>query len=158
MAGSVNKVIIIGNLGADPEIRHTNDGRIVAKMSIATSESWKTKDGEKREKTEWHRVVVFNEPLAKLCEQYLKKGAKVYIEGSLATKKWQDKSGADRYTTEIVLESYRGAMTMLGGGGKADGPRADYDDAPASGGSYANKDVAKPAAGDYGLHDDNIPF
>jgi single-strand DNA-binding protein len=121
MAGSLNKVQLIGNLGADPEIRSTNDGRKIANLRIATSESWKDKaTGERREKTEWHRVTIFNEGLAKVVEQYLSKGDKVYIEGQLQTRKWQDKeTGADRYSTEIVLQAFNGTLTMLqtkGGG------------------------------------------
>jgi single-strand DNA-binding protein len=116
MAGSVNKVILIGNLGADPEIRHTQDGRAIANLRVATSESWRDKSsGERREKTEWHRVVIFNENLAKIAEQYLKKGSKVYIEGSIQTRKWEDQQGQERYTTEIVLQGFNGQLTMLDG-------------------------------------------
>jgi single-strand DNA-binding protein len=116
MAGSVNKVILIGNLGADPEIRHTQDGRPIANLRVATSESWRDKaSGERREKTEWHRVVIFNENLAKIAEQYLKKGAKVYLEGSLQTRKWEDQQGQDRYTTEVVLQGFNAQLTMLDG-------------------------------------------
>lgn len=114
MAGSVNKVLLIGNLGADPEIRQTRDGRPVATLSIATSESWRDRaSGERRERTEWHRVVIFSEGLCKIVERYLKKGAKVYLEGELRTRKWQDQSGADRYTTEVVLQGFNGKLTML---------------------------------------------
>jgi single-strand DNA-binding protein len=116
MAGSVNKVILIGNLGADPEIRHTQDGRAIANLRIATSESWRDKtSGERREKTEWHRVVIFNENLARIAEQYLKKGSKVYVEGSLQTRKWEDQQGQERYTTEVVLQGFNGQLTMLDG-------------------------------------------
>lgn len=116
MAGSVNKVILIGNLGADPEIRHMADGRPAARMRIATSQTWHDKaTGERRERTEWHTVVVFAEGLAKLAEQYLKKGAKVYVEGELQTRKWTDQAGADRYSTEVVLQAFRGRLEMLGG-------------------------------------------
>src|ERR1041384_5976159 len=116
MAGSVNKVILVGNLGADPEIRHTQDGRPIANLRVATSESWRDKgSGERREKTEWHRVVIFNENLAKIAEQYLKKGSKVYIEGSLQTRKWEDQQGQERYTTEVVLQGFNGQLTMLDG-------------------------------------------
>lgn len=112
----VNKVILVGNLGADPEIRQTKDGKAVAQLSIATSESWKDKNtGEKREKTEWHRVVIFNDGLTRVCEAYLKKGSKVYLEGSLQTRKWQDQSGADKYTTEVVLQGFNSTLTMLDG-------------------------------------------
>jgi single-strand DNA-binding protein len=122
MAGSVNKVILIGNLGRDPEIRTTQDGTKVANLSIATSENWRDKNsGERREKTEWHRVVVFNDRLVDVIERYLKKGAKLYIEGALQTRKWTDQSGAEKYTTEIVLQRYRGELTMLDGRGGAGG-------------------------------------
>lgn len=111
---SVNKVILVGNLGADPEIRHTNDGRPIANLRLATSESWRDKNtGERREKTEWHRVVIFNEGLAKIAEQYLRKGSKVYVEGSLQTRKWEDQSGQERYTTEVVLQGFNSTLKML---------------------------------------------
>ena len=114
MAGSINKVILVGNLGADPEIRQTKDGRPIANLSVAIGESWKDKNtGERREKTEWHRVVIFNEGLAKIAEQYLRKGSKVYLEGQLQTRKWQDQNGQDKYTTEVVLQGYNGNLTML---------------------------------------------
>ena len=126
MAGSVNKVILIGNLGADPEVRRMQDGRPVVNLRVATSESWRDKaSGERREKTEWHRVVIFNENLAKVAEQYLKKGSKVYIEGALQTRKWQDQSGQDRYSTEVVLQGFRGELALLdsrGGGVAGDDP------------------------------------
>lgn len=152
MAGSVNKVILVGNLGADPDVRHTQDGRPIVNLSVATSDSWRDKNtGERREKTEWHRVVIFNEGLAKIAQQYLKKGSKVYLEGSLQTRKWQDQEGKDRYTTEVVLQGFNSAMTMLdtrqdgsgggfrdqggesggpsgGPGGGQGGPGADFDD------------------------------
>jgi single-strand DNA-binding protein len=116
MAGSVNKVILIGNLGADPEIRHTQDGRSICNMRVATTESWRDKQsGDRRERTEWHSVVIFSEQLSKVAQQYLKKGSKVYIEGQLQTRKWQDSSGNDRYTTEVVLQNYAGQLTMLDG-------------------------------------------
>jgi single-strand DNA-binding protein len=116
MAGSVNKVILIGNLGADPEIRHTQDGRPIANLRVATSDSWRDKaTGERREKTEWHRVVIFNENLARIAEQYLKKGSKVYLEGSLQTRKWEDQQGQERYTTEVVLQGFNAQLTMLDG-------------------------------------------
>ena len=114
MAGSVNKVILVGNLGSDPEIRRMNSGDQVATLSIATSESWRDKNtGERKDRTEWHKVVIFNENLVKVVEQYLKKGAKVFIEGQLQTRKWQDQNGIDRYTTEVVLQKYRGELQML---------------------------------------------
>lgn len=116
MAGSVNKVILVGNLGKDPEVRHTQDGKAIVNLSIATSESWRDKSsGERKEKTEWHRVVIFNEALAKVAEQYLKKGSTVYIEGQLQTRKYTDNSGVEKYSTEVVLQNYRGELTMLGG-------------------------------------------
>jgi single-strand DNA-binding protein len=118
MAGSVNKVILIGNLGADPEIRRTQDGRPIANLRVATSETWRDRNtGERREKTEWHRVVIFNEGLCKVAEQYLKKGSKVYIEGQLQTRKWQDQSGQDKYSTEVVLQGFNSQLTMLDGRG-----------------------------------------
>lgn len=114
MAGSVNKVILVGNLGADPDIRRLNSGEPVVNLSVATSENWRDKaSGERRERTEWHRVVIFNENLAKVAENYLKKGSKVYLEGQLQTRKWTDQNGMDKYTTEIVLQRYRGELTML---------------------------------------------
>jgi single-strand DNA-binding protein len=136
MAGSVNKVILVGNLGADPEIRRTQDGRPIANLRIATSETWRDRNsGERRERTEWHRVVVFNEGLCKVVEQYVKKGAKLYIEGQLQTRKWQDQQGQDRYSTEIVLQGFNSVLTMLDsrGGGMAAGMAeggADYGDDP----------------------------
>lgn len=134
MAGSVNKVILIGNLGAEPDIKRTQDGRPIANLSIATSESWRDKNsGERREKTEWHRVVIFNEGLCKIAESYLKKGSKVYIEGALQTRKWTDQSGQDKYSTEVVLQGFNGNLTMLdgrseggGGGGGRDFGGGDY--------------------------------
>jgi single-strand DNA-binding protein len=116
MAGSVNKVILVGNLGKDPEVRHSQDGKSIVNLSIATSETWRDKaSGERKEKTEWHRVVIFNESLAKVAEQYLKKGQTVYIEGQLQTRKWTDKEGLERYSTEVVLQNFRGELTMIGG-------------------------------------------
>jgi single-strand DNA-binding protein len=139
MAGSVNKVILIGNLGADPEIRRTQDGRPICNLSIATSENWRDKvTGERREKTEWHRVVIFSEPLCKVAEQYLRKGAKVYIEGSLQTRKWQDQSGQDKYSTEVVLQGFNGQMTMLDGRAGGGGGDRDYTGMQDDGGSYDN--------------------
>src|SRR6266851_1937036 len=122
MAGSVNKVILIGNLGADPEIKRTQDGRPIANLSIDSSDTWRDKNsGERKEKTEWHRVVIFNEGLCKVAEQYLKKGAKVYLEGQLQTRKWTDQSGVEKYSTEVVLQGFNSNLTMLdnrsGGGG-----------------------------------------
>jgi single-strand DNA-binding protein len=171
MAGSVNKVILIGNLGADPEIRRTQDGRPVANLRLATSDSWKDKNtGERREKTEWHRVVIFNENLCRIAEQYLKKGSKVYIEGALQTRKWQDQSGQDRYSTEVVLQGFRGELTLLdrAGAAGAGGGGGDFggDD---TGGDFGSpgptrKVAAAAAAGGgrdsapRGDMDDEIPF
>lgn len=127
MAGSVNKVILIGNVGADPEIRRTQDGKAIANLRIATSEQWRDRNsGERREKTEWHSVVVFNEGLTKVVEQYVKKGAKLYIEGALQTRKWQDQNGNDRYSTEIVLQGFNSTLTMLDGRGEGGGDRGSY--------------------------------
>ncbi|CUX81724.1 MAG: single-strand DNA-binding protein [Roseibaca calidilacus] len=132
MAGSVNKVILVGNLGRDPEVRSFQNGGKVCNLRIATSEQWRDKaTGEKRERTEWHSVAIFNEGLVRIAEQYLRKGSTVYIEGQLETRKWQDQSGADRYTTEVVLRPYRGEMTLLGGRGDGGG---------ASGGGSYNRD------------------
>ncbi len=133
MAGSVNKVILIGNLGRDPEIRSTQDGTRIANLSVATSESWRDKaSGERKERTEWHRVVVFNDRLVDVIEKYLKKGAKVYLEGALQTRKWTDNSGQERYTTEVVLQRYRGELTMLDGRGGGGGASESYgEEAPA---------------------------
>ena len=131
MAGSVNKVILVGNLGKDPEVRHTQDGKAIVNLSIATSENWRDKaTGERKERTEWHRVVIFNENLAKVAEQYLKKGSTVYIEGQLQTRKWTDKDGAEKYSTEVVLQNFRGELTLLGGrgGGAGEGSTAGGDD------------------------------
>jgi len=122
MAGSVNKVILVGNLGADPEIRRLNSGEPVVNIRIATSESWRDKNsGERKEKTEWHNVVIFNDQLAKVAEQYLKKGMKVYVEGQLQTRKWQDQTGNDKYTTEVVLQKFRGELQMLDARGQGEG-------------------------------------
>lgn len=163
MAGSVNKVILIGNLGADPEIRRTQDGRPVANLRLATSESWKDKTtGERREKTEWHRVVIFNENLCRIAEQYLKKGSKVFIEGALQTRKWQDQSGQDRYSTEVVLQGFRGELTLLdraGGGGSAGGGDTDEGGEFGSPGPTRRVAAAAAAGGSRGGDmDDEIPF
>ncbi|HXQ51789.1 MAG TPA: single-stranded DNA-binding protein [Stellaceae bacterium] len=161
MAGSVNKVILVGNLGRDPEIRSTSGGQRVANMSVATSETWRDRtSGERKERTEWHRVVIFNERLVDIVEKYLKKGAKVYIEGALQTRKWSDNSGQERYTTEIVLQNFRGELTMLdggrGGGGLAGEAEGGYDEAPAQAqsGGGARPERRAPAAD----LDDEIPF
>jgi len=157
MAGSVNKVILVGNLGADPEVRRMNDGSPVVNLRIATSESWRDKQsGERREKTEWHQVVIFNDNLAKVAEQYLRKGAKVYIEGQLQTRKWQDQSGQDRYSTEIVLQKYRGELQMLDSKGGDDDRPARQESRPAQRQqSYAEQSGGGSYARDL---DDEIPF
>ncbi|MFN3526658.1 MAG: single-stranded DNA-binding protein [Paracoccus sp. (in: a-proteobacteria)] len=171
MAGSVNKVILIGNLGRDPEIRSFQNGGKVANLRIATSETWKDRTtGERREKTEWHTVAIFTEGLVNVVERYLKKGAKVYIEGQLETRKWQDQSGQDRYSTEIVLRGLGGTLTMLdgrgeggagGGGGQGGGGygggRDDYDQRGGGGSGASGGGAGNPPAGrsDY---DDEIPF
>ena len=159
MAGSVNKVILIGNLGADPEIRRTQDGRPIANLRVATSESWRDKTtGERKEKTEWHRVVIFNEGLCKIVEQYLKKGSKVYLEGALQTRKWQDKDGQDRYSTEVVLQGFNSQLTMLDtrGGGGAGADTGDSFGSP--GPTAARKPAMAGAAGKRDDMDDEIPF
>ncbi len=168
MAGSVNKVILVGNLGADPEIRRTQDGRPVANLRVATSESWKDKTtGERREKTEWHRVVIFNENLCRIAEQYLKKGSKVFIEGQLQTRKWQDQSGQDRYSTEVVLQGFRGELTLLdragaGGAGAAGGGEFGAEEGGEFGSSGPTRKVAAAAGAGArsprGDMDDEIPF
>ncbi len=155
MAGSVNKVILIGNLGADPEIRHTQDGRPIANLRVATSENWRDKStGERRERTEWHRVVIFSEGLAKIAEQYLKKGSKVYLEGQLQTRKWQDNTGNDRYSTEVVLQGFNSTLTMLDG---------RSDNAGGGGGDYGGSRSSGSSGGGGGQDfkqelDDEIPF
>jgi len=129
MAGSVNKVILVGNLGRDPEVRHTQDGKPIVNLSIATSETWRDRNtGERKERTEWHRVVIFNENLAKVAEQYLKKGSTVYVEGQLQTRKYTDNSGVEKYSTEVVLQNFRGELTMLGGRGGGDAAGAGGGD------------------------------
>ena len=137
MAGSVNKVILVGNLGRDPEVRQTQAGADIVHLAIATSESWRDKtSGERREKTEWHRVVIFNENLGKVAKQYLKKGAKVYIEGALQTRKWTDKEGQEKYTTEIVLDRFRGELTMLDTRGGGGGDSGGFGDEPMESGGF----------------------
>ena len=157
MSGSVNKVILVGNLGSDPEIRRMNSGGEVATLSIATSETWKDKNtGERKDRTEWHKVVIFNENLVKVAEQYLKKGAKVFIEGQLQTRKWQDQSGIDRYTTEIVLQNFRGQLQMLDS-------RADSGDSNATANTQ-NSAIGSQYAAQKGRTsyqaplDDDVPF
>lgn len=134
MAGSVNKVILVGNVGRDPEIRFTQAGAKIANMSVATSETWRDKQsGEKREKTEWHRVCVFDERLADVCEKYVKKGSKLYLEGSLQTRKWTGNDGVEKYTTEVVLQRFSGVLTMLDSGGASQSDVGMYEDDPAPG-------------------------
>ena len=160
MAGSVNKVILIGNLGADPEIRSLTSGDRVANLRIATSETWRDRSsGERKEKTEWHRVVVFNENIVKVCEQYLKKGAKVYVEGAIQTRKWTDQAGVEKFSTEIVLQKFRGELTMLDGRGEGvgEGEAGGY-----SGGGFSSGPRAQTSAApreDFSADlDDEIPF
>jgi len=171
MAGSVNKVILVGNLGKDPEVRTMQDGNPVVNMSLATSEQWRDKNsGERREKTEWHRVVIFNERLAEVAQKYLRKGSKVYIEGQLQTRKWTDQSGQEKYNTEVILQRFRGELTMLdsrgegggGGGGGFGGSSDDYGGGSSGGdtgggaGGGSGGGGAPPAGG--GDLDDEIPF
>lgn len=162
MAGSVNKVILIGNLGADPEIRHTQDGRPIVNLRVATSDSWRDKaTGERREKTEWHRVVIFSEGLARIAEQYLRKGSKVYLEGALQTRKWEDQSGQERYSTEVVLQGFNSTLTMLDG--RRDGAGAGEGGSGGGGGGDfgRSKPLASSGGGGGGFNkelDDEIPF
>jgi single-strand DNA-binding protein len=163
MAGSVNKVILVGNLGKDPEIRRTQDGRPIANLSLATSETWRDKaTGERKEKTEWHRVVIFNDGLCKIAEQYLKKGAKVYIEGALQTRKWTDQAGVEKYSTEVVLQGFNSTLTMLdgrgGGGGGSFGAEESGSDFGASGSAVAAPRRAIAASPRDSDIDDDIPF
>ena len=172
MAGSVNKVILIGNLGADPEIRRTQDGRPIANLRVATSESWRDRNsGERRERTEWHRVVIFNEGLCKIAEQYLRKGSKVYLEGQLQTREWEDQSGQKRYTTEVVLQGFNSALTMLDGrgdqGGGGDyGGRSDFGQSspmqssggPGGSSGRGGSGGSSGGRGGPGDLDDDIPF
>ena len=166
MAGSVNKVILIGNLGRDPEVRTFQNGGKVCNLRIATSETWKDRNtGERKERTEWHSVAIFSEPLARVAEQYLRKGSKVYIEGQLETRKWQDQSGQDRYSTEVVLRPYRSELTMLDGrdggggggsfGGGGGGGQMGYDDGGYGGGGGGNSQPSPAPSRDL---DDEIPF
>jgi single-strand DNA-binding protein len=164
MAGSVNKVILVGNLGKDPEVRRTQDGRPIVQLAVATSENWRDKaTGERRERTEWHRVVIFNENLCRIAEQYLKKGAKVYLEGQLQTRKWQDQSGQEKYTTEVVLQ-FNGQLTMLDklGGGSGAGDFGNGNEGPGEFGSSGPTTHRQPAmaAAVRGNSDmnDEIPF
>ncbi|MSO54985.1 MAG: single-stranded DNA-binding protein [Rhodospirillales bacterium] len=155
MAGSVNKVILVGNLGRDPEVRRTQEGSKMVTFPLATSENWKDKaSGERKEKTEWHRVVIWNERLADVAEQYLKKGAKVYIEGSLSTRKWTGNDGQEKYTTEVVLNRFRGEMTMLDGRGEGGGRGGSSEPPPSEPSSRSSSGGAAPR----GDLDDEIPF
>jgi len=158
MAGSVNKVILVGNLGRDPEVRSTQDGRKIVNLSVATSENWKDKtSGERREKTEWHRVVIFNENLGRVAEQYLKKGSKVYLEGQLQTRKYTDQAGVEKYSTEVVLQNYRGELTLLDSRGGGAGGGDDYAMAePAGAGAGRAAGGGFPRGGNN--LDDEIPF
>ncbi|MFN4089090.1 MAG: single-stranded DNA-binding protein [Alphaproteobacteria bacterium] len=169
MAGSVNKVILVGNLGRDPEIRHLQSGEKVAQLNLATSETWRDKaSGERRERTEWHRVVIFNPNLADIAERFLRKGSKVYVEGQLQTRKWQDQSGAEKFTTEVVLSRFRGELTLLdsrGGGQGAGEGGSGYEAERGQGGGYGAEPSfgggSRPAAGRTpppGDLDDDIPF
>ena len=154
MAGSVNKVTLIGNLGADPEARSLNNGGEVVNMRVATSESWKDRDGNRQERTEWHNVVIFNENLGRVAKSYLRKGSKVYLEGQLQTRKWQGQDGNDRYTTEVVLQRFRGELVLLDraeGGGRSDYSDEDY------GGGSKQQSRPQPATFDNEL-DDDVPF
>ena len=166
MAGSVNKVILVGNLGRDPEVKSMQDGRSLVNMSVATSENWRDRNsGERKERTEWHRVVIFNDKLAEVAQKFLKKGAKVYLEGQLTTRKWTDQSGQERYTTEVVLSRFKGELTLLGGRGDPGGDAVgDYGDeagggqrsAPARGPSGGQSRGRPPSLADE--LDDDIPF
>ena len=163
MAGSVNKVILVGNLGKDPEIRTLNSGDRVANLRIATSESWRDKStGERKEKTEWHRVVIFNEGLAKIAEQYLKKGAKVYLEGQLQTREWTDRQGVEKYSTEVVLQGFNSALTMLDRAGGGGGGSSDFGNDNSSDFGSSRPAARQPAmaggGGKRGDLDDEIPF
>ena len=158
MAGSVNTVILIGNLGKDPEVRRLNSGDPVVNLRIATTETWRDKQsGERKEKTEWHNVVIFNEGIAKVAEQYLRKGSSVYIEGQLQTRKWTDQSGVEKYTTEIVLQKYRGELTMLGGKGDGGGSRS-YDDDGGGVKAGPKRTSSGPSENFSQDLDDEIPF
>ncbi|MAM09376.1 MAG: single-stranded DNA-binding protein [Rhizobiaceae bacterium] len=171
MAGSVNKVILVGNLGADPEIRRTQDGRPIANLRVATSETWRDRNsGERKERTEWHRVVIFNEGLCKVAEQYLRKGSKIYIEGQLQTRKWTDQGGQERYSTEVVLQGFNSTLTMLDGrgegggqgggggfGGSQGGGYDDYGSQPASSGGGRSSGGGGGGGFSQDL-DDDIPF
>ena len=158
MAGSVNKVILVGNLGADPEIRRLNSGEPVVNLRIATSESWRDRNsGDRKERTEWHSVVIFNDNLAKVAEQYLKKGMKVYIEGQLQTRKWQDQQGQERYTTEVVLQKFRGELQMLDARGGGDGGQVGYGGGGGGQGRAGGSDFGRSGSDDYGRGGGSAP-
>ncbi len=158
MAGSVNKVILVGNLGRDPEIRTLNSGERVANLSLATSETWRDKgSGERKEKTEWHRVVIFNDNIVKVCENYLKKGSTVYVEGQLQTRKWTDQQGVEKYSTEVVIQKFKGELTMLGGRSDGGGASRGGDDDYSSGFSTGGANKPSGPRESYDLNDD-IPF
>jgi single-strand DNA-binding protein len=162
MAGSVNKVILVGNLGADPEVRRTQDGRAMVKLRLATSDTWRDKgSGERKERTEWHQIVIFNENLCKFAEQYLKKGNKIYVEGQLQTRKWQDQQGQDRYSTEVVLQNFNSQLTSLERAGTGSGGGnfgSDDGGSGASGGSASTRQPAMAGAGPRDDMNDEIPF
>ena len=165
MAGSINKVILIGNLGRDPEVRTTQDGNKIVNISLATSERWKDRNtGEQRERTDWHRVVIFNEHLGNIAEQYLRKGSNCYIEGQLQTRKWTDQQGIEKYTTEVVLQRYRGELTLLGGRGESQMASGNFDGgsdnfgAEASGKGTSNTGASPPPMRNISELDDDIPF
>ena len=155
MAGSVNKVILVGNLGRDPEVRHSQDGMKIVNLSVATSESWRDKTtGERKDKTEWHRVVIMNERVAEIAEKYLKKGSKVYVEGQIQTRKWTDQGGQERYTTEVLLSRFKGELTLLDN-------RPSNSDEGDFGGGYSSSSAqsqSSPAGSSFGGLDDDIPF
>ncbi len=159
MAGSVNKVILVGNLGADPEVRSLPSGGKVVNLSIATSENWRDKNtGERKERTEWHRVVIFSEGLTRVAEQYLRKGSKVYVEGQLQTRKWQDQSGADRYSTEVVLQGFNSTLTMLDGRNDSEGGSTGFSGPRDEGRPAARRPSSSAPAFEAGGMDDDIPF
>ncbi len=156
MAGSVNKVILVGNLGRDPEVRTMQNGGKVCNLSVATSERWRDRNsGDMQERTEWHRVVVFDDKIAEVCERYLKKGSKIYLEGQLQTRKWTDQSGQEKYTTEVVLQRFRGTLVMLDGRGEGGGGGGDYGQ---NGGGYGGGSGGSGGAPSGGDLDDEIPF
>ncbi len=156
MVGSVNKVVLVGNLGREPEVRHTNNGKKIASFSVATSDVWKDANGERQEKTEWHRVVVFNPSTADFVERYLKKGSKVYVEGALQTRKWTDNSGQDKYTTEIVVGNFKGEIVLLDG--RSDAGDSNFAGASADAGWDSSSAQSNDAAAPAGDFNDEIPF